>query len=47
MKESLTLTKIEENISYKLRNVICIMGHYFDAIIYVIGALIQSEVIIS
>ena len=40
-------TKIEEIISYKLRNVTCILGHYFDAIIYVIGAHILSVVILA
>ena len=38
--------KIEEMISYKYRNVTCILGHYFDAIIYTICALILSVVIL-
>ena len=33
-------------ISYKYMDVICTPGHYFDAIIYAIGALILSVVIL-
>ena len=40
-------TQIEEMISYKLRNITCITGFYFDAIKYVIGALISSVVILA
>ena len=40
-------TQIEERISYKLRNVICIPGRYYDSIIYAISALIQSVVILA
>ena len=40
-------TQIEKMISYKFKNVICILGHYFDAIIYVIGALIEIVVILA
>ena len=34
-------------ISYKYMDVICTLGHYFDAIIYAIGALILSVVILA
>ena len=37
---------MEENFFYKFRNVTCILGCYFDAIIYDIGALIMSVVIL-
>ena len=40
-------TQIKEMISYKLRNIACILGHYFDAIIYAFGALILSIVILA
>ena len=39
-------TQKEEMISYKYMDVICALGHYFDAIIYAIGALILSGVIL-
>ena len=40
-------TQIEETISNKFRNALCILGHYFDAIIYAFGAFILSVVILS
>ena len=47
LRDLLLSTKIEEMISYKYRNIPCILDQYFDAIIYSIGVIIISVVILA